>query len=166
MKTVADIAAPGQAPVAPAPLRLLSQVRAQIRVLHYSFCTEQAYLNWIKRHIRFVDKRPLRRFRNCDGRAFMRGWMRSSSTANQLAAAHHASALCPDTHRRANAPWQARAKSAARALLQNGDRGQCLALEKLQKRAAGGRNVADLVGNPELVDRGDGVAAAGDRECR
>jgi hypothetical protein len=36
---------------------LLGQTRARIRVLHYSIRTEQAYLNWIKRYIRFFDKR-------------------------------------------------------------------------------------------------------------
>jgi len=42
---------------APQPPRLLDQVRARIRVLHYSLRTEQAYLDWIKRFIRFSDKR-------------------------------------------------------------------------------------------------------------
>jgi integron integrase len=57
MKTVVAVAAPDQAPTAPTPLRLLDQVRARIRVLHYSIRTEQAYLDWIKRYIRFFDKR-------------------------------------------------------------------------------------------------------------
>src|SRR5664279_996454 len=57
MKTVADIAAPNQALPAPTPPRLLDQVRARIRVLHYSIRTEQAYVDWIKRYIRFFDKR-------------------------------------------------------------------------------------------------------------
>ena len=41
----------------PPPLRLLDQVRARIRVLHYSIRTEQAYVDWIKRYIRYFDKR-------------------------------------------------------------------------------------------------------------
>ena len=57
MKTVADIIGPGQSPAAPAPPRLLDQVRARIRVLHYSIRTEQAYVDWIQRYIRFFDKR-------------------------------------------------------------------------------------------------------------
>ena len=57
MKTVAEVAAPDVAPAAPAPPRLLDQVRARIRVLHYSIRTEQAYLDWIKRYIHFFDKR-------------------------------------------------------------------------------------------------------------
>lgn len=47
-----DVPAP---PTAAQP-RLLDQVRARIRVLHYSIRTEQAYLDWIKRYIRFHDK--------------------------------------------------------------------------------------------------------------
>jgi site-specific recombinase XerD len=57
MKTVTASTTPDQAPTAPTPLRLLDQVRARIRVLHYSIRTEQAYLDWIKRYIRFFDKR-------------------------------------------------------------------------------------------------------------
>ena len=57
MKTVVVVAAPDRAPAAPTPLRLLDQVRARIRVLHYSIRTEQAYVDWIKRYIRFFDKR-------------------------------------------------------------------------------------------------------------
>ena len=43
-------------PTAPAP-RLLDQVRDRLRVKHYSIRTEQTYLDWIKRFIRFHDKR-------------------------------------------------------------------------------------------------------------
>jgi integron integrase len=37
--------------------RLLDQVRDRIRVLHYSYRTEQAYLAWIRRFILFHDRR-------------------------------------------------------------------------------------------------------------
>ena len=40
----------------PAP-RLLDGVRDRIRVKHYSIRTEQAYVDWIKRFIRFHGKR-------------------------------------------------------------------------------------------------------------
>ena len=51
---------PGSTPstAAPAPLRLLDAVRSRIRVKHYSIRTEVAYLDWIKRYIRYFDKRP------------------------------------------------------------------------------------------------------------
>ncbi|WP_439647055.1 phage integrase N-terminal SAM-like domain-containing protein [Chromobacterium alticapitis] len=37
--------------------RLLEQVRARIRVKHYSLRTEQAYVEWIRRFILFHGKR-------------------------------------------------------------------------------------------------------------
>jgi integron integrase len=37
--------------------RLLDQVRAEIRLRHYSLRTEQAYVHWIRRFILFHDKR-------------------------------------------------------------------------------------------------------------
>jgi integron integrase len=44
------------APPAP-PRRLLDQVRDAVRVRHYSYRTEQAYVGWIKRFILFHGKR-------------------------------------------------------------------------------------------------------------
>jgi len=41
----------------PAGPRLLDRVRDKIRLKHYSIRTEQAYLDWIKRFIRFHGKR-------------------------------------------------------------------------------------------------------------
>ncbi len=47
-----------QSPVAPQqPKRLLDQIRDKIRVKHYSIRTEQAYLDWVRRYIRFHDRR-------------------------------------------------------------------------------------------------------------
>ena len=43
-------------PVTP-PARLLDQVRDRIRFRHYSIRTEQAYVDWIRRFIRFHGKR-------------------------------------------------------------------------------------------------------------
>src|SRR5450432_3264969 len=43
-------------PIQPPP-RLLDQVRDRIRFRHFSIRTEQAYLDWIKRFIRFHGKR-------------------------------------------------------------------------------------------------------------
>ena len=39
------------------PPRLLEQVRSRLRVKHYSIRTERAYVDWIKRFIRFHGKR-------------------------------------------------------------------------------------------------------------
>ncbi len=44
----------------PQPLprpRLLDRVRERIRFRHYSIRTEQAYIDWIKRYIRFHARR-------------------------------------------------------------------------------------------------------------
>lgn len=38
-------------------MKLLDQVRDPIRKRHYSICTEEAYINWIKRYILFHGKR-------------------------------------------------------------------------------------------------------------
>ena len=54
--SLADSAESKQPSVAPAP-RLLDQIRQRIRVKQYSIRTETAYLDWIKRYIRFFDKR-------------------------------------------------------------------------------------------------------------
>jgi len=47
------------------PKKLLDQVQERIRLKHYSYRTEQAYVNWIRRFIFFHDKRhPLEMGRN------------------------------------------------------------------------------------------------------
>src|SRR5262245_19276673 len=47
----------GSASRAAAPPRLLDQVRAQIRLRHYSARTEAAYVQWVRRFILFHEKR-------------------------------------------------------------------------------------------------------------
>ena len=44
-------------PVIHSPPKLLDQVRDTLRVKHYSICTGQAYLDWIKQFILHFDKR-------------------------------------------------------------------------------------------------------------
>jgi integron integrase len=51
------MAAGTEDPTTPPPTRLLDQVRDRIRFRHYSIRTEQAYVDWIKRFIRFHGKR-------------------------------------------------------------------------------------------------------------
>jgi hypothetical protein len=41
----------------PKPNKLLDRVRETFRLKQYSNKTEQAYLNWIKQHILFHDKK-------------------------------------------------------------------------------------------------------------
>jgi site-specific recombinase XerD len=41
----------------PKPQKLLDQVRETMRTKHYSYRTEQTYIDWIKRFILFHDKR-------------------------------------------------------------------------------------------------------------
>ncbi len=48
---------PSEAPDTAAAPKLLDQVRARIRVKHYSIRTEAQYVQWIKRFIYFHDKR-------------------------------------------------------------------------------------------------------------
>ena len=37
----------------PTSKRLLDQVRDALRLKHYSYCTEQAYVGWITRYVLF-----------------------------------------------------------------------------------------------------------------
>jgi Phage integrase, N-terminal SAM-like domain len=39
------------------PKKLLDQVRDAIRLKHYSYRTEETYIQWIRRYILFHDKR-------------------------------------------------------------------------------------------------------------
>jgi hypothetical protein len=39
------------------PMRLLDQVRDAIRLKHYSYRTEQSYVQWIRKYILFHNKR-------------------------------------------------------------------------------------------------------------
>ena len=39
------------------PIRLLDRVRERLRIKHYSLRTEEAYLYWIRRYIRFFGSK-------------------------------------------------------------------------------------------------------------
>jgi hypothetical protein len=41
----------------PPPRKLLDQVRDRIRIKHYSYRTEETYVQWIRRFILFHNKR-------------------------------------------------------------------------------------------------------------
>ena len=53
------------------PVKLLDQVRALIRMKHYSIRTEEAYVSWIKRFILFHDKRHPKDLSHEDIEAFL-----------------------------------------------------------------------------------------------
>ena len=55
----------------PAQPEILDQVRARIRVKHYSIRTEQAYVDWIKRFIVHFDKRHPRDLGAAEVEAFL-----------------------------------------------------------------------------------------------
>ena len=59
------------APDASQPPKLLDQVRARIRVKHYSIRTEDQYVFWIKRFIYFHDKRHPREMGATEVEAFL-----------------------------------------------------------------------------------------------
>ncbi len=44
----------------PRPRKLLEQVSDLLRVKHYSYRTEQTYIQWIRRSILFHNKTPLK----------------------------------------------------------------------------------------------------------
>jgi integron integrase len=75
----------------PGSPRLLDQVRSALRFRHYSLRTEQAYLHWIRRYIRFHRLRHPREMGASEVTAFLsdlavKGQV-SSSTQNQALAA-------------------------------------------------------------------------------
>jgi integrase len=59
------------APAQPKPPKLLDQVRAKMRLLHYSIRTEEAYVDWIKRYILFHNKRHPKDMRGAEIEAFL-----------------------------------------------------------------------------------------------
>lgn len=63
--------APAETPVSGAAPKLLDQVRARIRVKHYSIRTEDQYVHWIKRFIVFHGKRHPRDMGAAEVEAFL-----------------------------------------------------------------------------------------------
>ncbi|WP_439711784.1 phage integrase N-terminal SAM-like domain-containing protein [Acidithiobacillus ferrianus] len=55
------------------PPRLLDQVRARIRVMHYSIRTEEAYTDWARRFILFHHKRHPKNMGAAEVEAFTTG---------------------------------------------------------------------------------------------
>ena len=74
----------------PGQPKLLDQVRARIRVKHYSIRTEQAYVDWIKRFIVHFDKRHPRDLGAVEVEAFLT----HLAVAGQVAASTRNQAKC------------------------------------------------------------------------
>jgi hypothetical protein len=62
---------PDSTPLLPAKPRLLDQVRARLRLKHYSLRTERAYVDWIRRFILFHGQRHPRDLGAADVVAFL-----------------------------------------------------------------------------------------------
>lgn len=78
--------------VSPAPpTRLLDALRERIRLLHYSLRTERAYVQWVRRYIRFHGRRHPREMGEAEVTAFLGALATegnvSASTQNQALAA-------------------------------------------------------------------------------
>ena len=75
-------------PPAP-PLRLLDAVRQQIRYMHYSIRTEEAYVHWVRAFVRFHDLRHPMDLSSADVQSFLT-WL---AAERQVSAATHRQAL-------------------------------------------------------------------------
>ena len=58
-------------PIEPQPRKLLDQVRDVMRLKHYSYRTEQSYVDWIRRYILFHNKRHPREMGSSEIEAFL-----------------------------------------------------------------------------------------------
>ena len=76
-------------PLAPAPMRLLDQLRQEIRYLHYSIRTEQAYVHWVRAFVRFHDLRHPAELGHGAVEAFL-SWL---ATEQQVSVSTHKQAL-------------------------------------------------------------------------
>jgi Phage integrase, N-terminal SAM-like domain len=103
-------------PCAAPPLRLLDQVRARVRYLHYSLRTEQAYVHWVRAFVRFHGLRHPRALGGPQVEAFL-SWL---SVERQVSVSTHRQALSSMPRlraqmQRARVPWEADARAGATA---------------------------------------------------
>ena len=84
-----EVGPPG--PASPARPRLIPEVRRTMRLLHYSHRTEEAYIGWIRRFVKFSGMRHPATLSAADVRAFLSSLATagrvSASTQNQALAA-------------------------------------------------------------------------------
>ena len=73
----------------PPPVRLLDQVRSQIRYLHYSIRTEEAYVHWVLAFVRFHGLRHPAELGGADVEAFLT-WL---ADERQVSVSTHKQAL-------------------------------------------------------------------------
>ena len=73
----------------PPPVRLLDQVRNQVRCLHYSIRTEQAYVHWVRAFVRFHGLRHPADLGGDEVQAFL-AWL---AAERQVSASTHRQAL-------------------------------------------------------------------------
>ena len=71
------------------PQELLGQVRYALRMRHYSYETEKAYVDWIRRYILFHKKRYPREM----GKPEVSGFLTHLAVARQMAASTQNQAL-------------------------------------------------------------------------
>ena len=76
-------------PPAPSPPRLLDALRQQIRYMHYSIRTEEAYVYWVRAFVRFHQLRHPMDLSSTDVQAFLT-WL---AVERQVSAATHRQAL-------------------------------------------------------------------------
>ena len=74
---------------APNPPRLLDLLRLQVRALHYSLRTEQAYVQWVRAFIRFHGLRHPAELSGAEVEAFL-GWL---AAERRVAPSTHKQAL-------------------------------------------------------------------------
>jgi len=70
--------------------KLMDQLREAIRVRHYSYKTEQSYVQWVKRYILFRDKRHP----SAMGEAEIRHFLNHLVVDKQVTASTRNQALC------------------------------------------------------------------------
>ena len=74
---------------APVPRRLIDQVREQLRYLHYSLRTEEAYVHWVRAFVRWSGLRHPRQMGAAEVQAFL-AWL---ATERQVSVSTHRQAL-------------------------------------------------------------------------
>src|SRR5688572_27725618 len=80
---------PDPSPPPPAGSRLLDRLREQIRYMHYSLRTEEAYVHWVRAFIRFHGLRHPGELAGAEVEAFL-SWLASE---RRVAPATHKQAL-------------------------------------------------------------------------